>query len=63
MVQFNSVHLAPPLVIDIYDYDSFSSDDFIGRAIAHYDEFEYSTSPEDAGKPKWIKVTPGMEYS
>lgn len=44
-IQFNDIHLAPPLVIDIFDYDTFSSDDFIGRALAYYDELGYSTSP------------------
>lgn len=59
--QFNELHLAPPLVIDIYDYDTFSSDDFIGRALCYLDEFEEFDDPEKPGKPRWIKVTPGIE--
>ena len=39
--QFQDINLAPPLVIDIFDYDQFSSDDFIGRSISYLHEFEY----------------------
>ena len=60
-MQYNEIHLAPPLVIDIYDYDTFSSDDFIGRALAYLDEFDYEEDPETPGKPRWIPVTPGIE--
>ncbi len=59
--QFNDIHLAPPLVVDIFDYDQFSPDDFIGRALAYLDEFDYSEDPDRPGKPQWVKVTPGIE--
>lgn len=45
----------PPFVLDLYDRDPLSSDDFIGRCIIPMSEAKYSLADEIL-EPQWHKV-------
>ena len=38
--QFNKPQYAPPIIMDIYDWDALDSDDFVGRAMTTLDKWE-----------------------
>lgn len=55
LVKIGSPKEIPPLILSIYDYDHFGQDDFMGACQVE----EIEIDPEEAPKPKWLKLTFG----
>ena len=60
VIEAESFESIPPFVLDVYDRDPLSQDDFIGRCIVPVSEAAYSEQ-EEIPKPKWhpCRVKPG----
>jgi hypothetical protein len=60
VIEAESFDSIPPFILDAYDRDPLSSDDFIGRCIIPISEASY-TEGDDIPVPKWhpCRVRPG----
>lgn len=56
MIEAESVRDMPPFVLDLYDKDDLSTDDYIGRSIVPVKEASLSLDGEEIPEPKWHKV-------
>ena len=59
--QFNKPQYAPPIIMDIYDWDALDSDDFVGRAMTTLDKWEIPLNEQSTSKPRWVPVNIGYE--
>ncbi len=59
--QFNEPKYAPPIILDIYDWDALDSDDFIGRALTTLDQWEMPMNEQATSPPRWVPVNIGYE--
>ena len=59
--QFNEKKYAPPIILDIYDWDALDSDDFIGRAVTTLDKWEMPINEQKTADPRWIPINIGYE--
>ena len=57
---YSGIDDLPPFVLDIFDKDKLSSDDFLGRAVINVKNSAYSESMYDSVIPKWhpLKISP-----
>ena len=54
VIETETIKDLPPFVLDVYDRDPLSTDDFIGRSIIPLSEAKY-TLEEEVLEPQWHK--------
>lgn len=55
IVDVGDIHNAPPVIISVWDYDTFSADDLMGMCLAEvtFTQLSEASSKYEAPLPKW----------
>lgn len=58
-ISIGSLDTAPPIIIQVWDFDSGSSDEIMGLSIIHMNTIP--ENPSDAPRPSWYKLSLGSQ--